>query len=202
MDLVNELLIKAIEVGAATYATQYVSGGASSAKNTDGTPKSSMDISALPTALQSVLETIQENTSKLPEVLDSSDPVQRRWVKLGMCIVIDLIGSGQLPIPFLADALDVIWAPVSALCLHALFANPLVTAGGFAEEILPGTDGIPTASLAWIYENYGTQINALLKELNGATDVAAQPVKEKSNNKKETKKRAPFFRKNKVKSKR
>lgn len=199
MDLVNELLIKAIEVGAATYATQYVSGGASAAKNSDGTPKSTgVDISALPTAVQQVVELVQENTSKLPEVLDSSDPVQRRWVKLGMCIVIDLIGSGQLPVPFLADALDVVWAPVAALCLHALFANPLVTAGGFAEEILPGTDGIPTASLAWIYENYGAQINALLKEFNGATDVAAAPVKEE----KKSKKRAPFFRRDKVKSKR
>lgn len=197
MDLVNELLIKAIEVGAATYATQLVSSGATSEKNTDGTRKTTVNLSALPNALQSVMEVVQENTSKLPEVLDSSDPVQRRWVKLGMCIVIDLIGSGQLPIPLLADALDVIWAPISALCLHALFANPLVTAGGFAEEILPGTDGIPTASLAWIYENYGTQINALLKEFNGATDVAAQPVKEDGK-----KKRAPFFRRDKAKSKR
>lgn len=80
---------------------------------------------------------------------------RRKWTKLSVCILIDLIGSGGLGIPFVSDFLDIITAPISAFALHALFGNPGVTIGGFVEEILPGTDGIPTATLAWFAEQNG-----------------------------------------------
>lgn len=80
---------------------------------------------------------------------------RRKWTKLGVCILIDLIGSGGLGIPLVSDFLDIVTAPVSAFALHALYGNPGITIGGFVEEILPGTDGIPTATLAWIAEQNG-----------------------------------------------
>lgn len=78
-----------------------------------------------------------------------------RWVKLAVCVLIDLVGSGSLAVPFVGDVLDVATAPATALLLQGIFRNPMITAAGLAEELLPGTDGIPTATMAWIGENTG-----------------------------------------------
>jgi hypothetical protein len=78
-----------------------------------------------------------------------------RWVKLLVCVMIDLVGSGSLAVPLLGDLMDVVTAPVTAVLLQAIFGNGWITAAGLAEEILPGTDGIPTATLAWLAESAG-----------------------------------------------
>jgi hypothetical protein len=78
-----------------------------------------------------------------------------RWVKLLVCVMVDLVGSGSLAVPLLGDLLDIFTAPVTTVLLQALFGNGWITAAGLAEEILPGTDGIPTATLAWLAENAG-----------------------------------------------
>ncbi len=171
-----DLLVKAVEIGAATYATKQLS----SASSAEGVRGAVPNFSALPAQLRGLLEAAEETSGKLPDYLDTTAPENRKWVKLGMCLVIDLIGSGSLPVPLLADALDLAWAPVSALCLHALFGNALITAAGFAEEFLPGTDGVPTATLAWVNEHYGDAIRKVVKEAS-ATDVPAKPVQEKRN---------------------
>lgn len=80
---------------------------------------------------------------------------RKKWIKLGICVMLDLIGSGGLGFPLLGDLLDVFTAPVSALMLHALFASNAVTVAGLTEELLPGTDGIPSATLAWVAEQRG-----------------------------------------------
>lgn len=174
MDFMADLVIKAIELGAATYATKTLS----SASSADGVRGAVPNFAALPEQLRKLLESAEETSEKLPNYLDDTTPENRKWVKLGMCLIIDLIGSGSLPIPLLADALDIAWAPISALCLQALFGNGLITAAGFAEEFLPGTDGIPTATLAWVNEHYGDAIRKIIKESN-ATDVPAKQVEEK-----------------------
>lgn len=79
----------------------------------------------------------------------------KKWIKLCICVIIDLIGSGGLGFPLLGDLLDVFTAPISALMLHALFASNAVTVAGLTEELLPGTDGIPSATLAWVAEQRG-----------------------------------------------
>ena len=176
MDLVTEVMVKGLEVFAATYATRALSqSGTKSEDGSGGVRDAVPNFANLPQNLRSVLENAEAGAARLPEYIESASPDQRKWIKLGMCIVIDLIGSGSLPIPFVADALDLAWAPVDALALQALFGNGLVTAAGFAEEILPGTDGIPTATLAWVYEFYGDDIR---RAVDGATEVEATPVKE------------------------
>lgn len=68
-------------------------------------------------------------------------------------IIIDLIGMGSYVIPVLAESFDVILAPLSAIAIYALHKTPVGAIGGFVEEILPGTDFIPTASIIW-YHRY------------------------------------------------
>lgn len=184
MDFLTEVFVKALEVGAATYATRTLASNSSGSKATSegGVRDAVPNFTALPEKMRSLLESAEAGAAKLPEYLESSSPESRKWIKLAMCVVIDLIGSGTLAIPLISDALDLAWAPVDAFALQALFGNPLITAGGFAEEILPGTDGIPTATLAWVYEFYWNDIR---KALDSSTDVSAVQVEEES-------KRGPF----------
>lgn len=193
MDLLSNLVFKAVEVGAATYATTMLSGGGTGTQNSTSNEQGVHNVpnfTALPAQLQQMLRSAESVAAELPALLERSDPAARRWVKLAICLVIDLIGSGSLPVPLLADALDLVWAPIAALALHALFGNPLITATGFAEEILPGTDGLPTASLAWIYEYYGDDIGRAVARFS-ALDVAAKeaPVAGEESRKRG---RAPF----------
>ena len=44
---------------------------------------------------------------------------------------------------------DTIWAPLSAYILSQLFGSNIISGIEFAKEILPGTDFIPVAILAW-----------------------------------------------------
>ena len=187
MNIVNDLLTKAVEVGVATYLgntlvskqvneqqnqqensqqksgffglqfgkktnkkqrTQSNSHSTATATMNNGTSSTATDVNQLVSFILSI-------ANEIPIIIDKGGPEGRKWVKLVFCILIDLIGSGSLAVPFLGDALDIVTAPVSAVMLQALFANSAVTIAGFAEEILPGTDGIPTATFAWLAENAG-----------------------------------------------
>lgn len=77
--------------------------------------------------------------------------------------------------PVVADVLDVATAPISALVVHALFGSTALAAATFAEEILPGTDGIPSATLAWIAQqyNYAERANGKAKEESGTVERPA-----------------------------
>jgi hypothetical protein len=74
--------------------------------------------------------------------------------KLILGLIFDGIGMLSYAFPFLAEFFDVIWAPISGLLLAKMYkGNTGKIAGivGFLEEILPGTDLIPTFTLTWIY---------------------------------------------------
>lgn len=46
-----------------------------------------------------------------------------------------------------------IWAPISAFLIHRMFGMAGFTFLGFAEEMLPFTDVIPTATITWFWIN-------------------------------------------------
>jgi hypothetical protein len=73
--------------------------------------------------------------------------------KLLLCILIDFIGVASFAAPGVGEATDVAWAPISAVLVNYLFGNGVFTALAFAEELLPGFDIIPTATIAWFVEN-------------------------------------------------
>jgi len=73
--------------------------------------------------------------------------------KLLLCILIDLIGVVSFAAPGVGETTDVVWAAISALLVNYLFGNGVFTALALVEELLPGFDIIPTATIAWFVEN-------------------------------------------------
>lgn len=72
---------------------------------------------------------------------------------LVFCVLMDVIGMGTYSIPFIGEFADIIWAPVSSLIFWSMFGGwkGLLGAGfNFFEEFLPGTDIIPSFTLAWV----------------------------------------------------
>ena len=66
-------------------------------------------------------------------------------VLLVLCVLIDLIGLANV---LWGEWIDVGWAPVSAALLRWLFPEQIIfSVIQFAEEILPGTDILPTATI-------------------------------------------------------
>jgi len=69
----------------------------------------------------------------------------------------DLIGMATYSIPVLGEIGDVFWAPISALIFFKMFGGWKGAVGGifnFIEELLPGTDIIPSFTLMWLWQNF------------------------------------------------
>ena len=78
--------------------------------------------------------------------------------KLIVSILIDLIGMSTYLLPVAGEGADVGWAPVSAALIFWLYGSGIFAAAGFAEEILPGLDFVPTATIAWfLTQSYAGQ---------------------------------------------
>lgn len=91
---------------------------------------------------------VKENDDKMKNELLKEYNKTRR-IKLISAIIIDILGV--LSIPVVGGIGDVIWAPISGLLIFILFPkHKKVALGGVVEEILPFTDIIPTACIAWI----------------------------------------------------
>lgn len=81
----------------------------------------------------------------------------RRQPSLAFCLVMDLVGCATYAIPFLGEFADIVWAPVSAIIFFISFGGwkgALGGIGNFIEEILPGTDFIPSFTIMWFLQNY------------------------------------------------
>ena len=87
----------------------------------------------------------------------------RRQPSLLFCILMDMIGYASYAVPFLGEFADIIWAPLSAIIFFASFGGwkgALGGIGNFIEEILPGTDFIPSFTIMWfLQQNKKKQIN-------------------------------------------
>jgi hypothetical protein len=72
------------------------------------------------------------------------------------CIVMDFIGYATYAVPVFGEFIDIIWAPVSAFIFYFAFRG---WKGGFGavfnfiEELMPGTDFIPSFTLMWLLQN-------------------------------------------------
>lgn len=79
------------------------------------------------------------------------------------CITIDAIGAGSLLLPG-GEIDDVVWAPLSAFILRALFQSDLISAIDFIKELLPFSDVLPIATIAWLLR-YGFPDSPLSRAL-------------------------------------
>ena len=75
--------------------------------------------------------------------------VERDLGFLAACLAIDLVGNGSFFFDF-GDASDVLWAPVSAFIVNALFDSPPLAAINALKELLPLADILPVATLGWL----------------------------------------------------
>jgi len=67
----------------------------------------------------------------------------------------DIIGYFTYAIPLLGEFADVIWAPISGIIFYITFGGWRGTFGGlfnFVEELLPGTDFIPSFTIMWFMQ--------------------------------------------------
>lgn len=69
-------------------------------------------------------------------------------------IAYDIVGMASMGIPVVGPFLDLLWAPYAAKTLQKMYPGKkgkLASYILFIEEILPGTDIIPTFTLMWLY---------------------------------------------------
>ncbi len=69
-------------------------------------------------------------------------------------IAYDVIGMATYAIPVVGPFLDLVWAPYAAKQMSEMYPGKkgkIASVIVFLEEILPGTDIIPTFTLMWLY---------------------------------------------------
>jgi hypothetical protein len=79
----------------------------------------------------------------------------KKQPSLFFCILMDVIGYFTYAIPVLGEFADVIWAPISGIIFYITFGGWKGTFGGlfnFVEEVLPGTDFIPSFTIMWFVQ--------------------------------------------------
>jgi len=80
----------------------------------------------------------------------------KKQPSLIFCILMDIIGYATYAIPCLGEFADILWAPISSIIFMASFGGWKGAVGGvgnFLEEILPGTDFIPSFTIMWFIQN-------------------------------------------------
>lgn len=78
-----------------------------------------------------------------------------KYLRLAAAIALDVVGMLTFLVPALGEFGDLIWAPIAAAASLALFGGRTGIVGGaftFVEEVLPGTDVVPSLTLTWVYK--------------------------------------------------
>lgn len=70
---------------------------------------------------------------------------------LYLSLTIDGLGMLSYLIPAIGEWTDVIMAVITAFAIYKNFHSAGWAAFGFLEEIIPFTDVIPSATMAWVY---------------------------------------------------
>lgn len=78
----------------------------------------------------------------------------RQLMKLLACIGLDLMGNASYFLPAAGEVGDAAWAPAQAVMLQMMFNANGIALLGFVEELLPFSDALPTATIAWCLETF------------------------------------------------
>ena len=76
---------------------------------------------------------------------------------LALCIVMDVLGYATYAIPGLGELGDIVFAPVSAIIFYVMFGSWKGALFNFTEEILPGTDFIPSFTIMWCWRYFSNK---------------------------------------------
>jgi hypothetical protein len=77
----------------------------------------------------------------------------KKQPSLVFCIIMDVLGFATYAVPGFGELADIVFAPVSAIVFYFMFGSWKGALFNFTEEVLPGTDFIPTFTIAWFW-NY------------------------------------------------
>lgn len=69
-------------------------------------------------------------------------------------LLFDALGMLSFVIPGIGEFSDIIWAPLSAWLMTRMYKGKIGQAAGmvtFVEELIPGTDFIPSFTIMWLY---------------------------------------------------
>lgn len=79
---------------------------------------------------------------------------KNQTLDLVLSLLFDAIGMLSFTIPFIGEFADVVWAPISGFLMVWMYKGITGKVAGvfsFIEELLPGTDIIPSFTLMWLY---------------------------------------------------
>ena len=82
--------------------------------------------------------------------------MNRKQPSLIFCVLMDIVGFATYSVPLLGEVGDLLWAPISAMIFFATFGSWKGALGGvfnFVEELLPGTDFIPSFTIMWFIQS-------------------------------------------------
>ncbi|AUS07118.1 hypothetical protein [Pseudotamlana carrageenivorans] len=77
-----------------------------------------------------------------------------KYKKLVLSIICDAIGCLSYFFPGLGELSDIVWAPISGWIMTKMYKGKVGKIAGvvaFVEEVLPGTDIMPTFTIMWFY---------------------------------------------------
>lgn len=83
--------------------------------------------------------------------------MNKQQPSLVFCIIMDILGYATYAVPGLGELGDIAFAPISAIIFYFMFGNWKGAVFNFAEEIIPGTDFIPTFTIAWCIRYFSSK---------------------------------------------
>ena len=83
--------------------------------------------------------------------------MNKQQPSLAFCIIMDVLGFVTYAIPGLGELGDIVFAPISAIIFYFMFGSWKGALFNFTEEILPGTDFIPTFTIMWIWKYFSSK---------------------------------------------
>jgi hypothetical protein len=98
-----------------------------------------------------------------------------RTPSLAFCVIMDLIGYASYAIPVVGELTDAVWAPISGLIFFLAFRGWKGAIGGIfdmVEELLPGTDFIPTFTIMWFIRKW--QSKSQISNFKSQTNLKSQ----------------------------
>lgn len=88
--------------------------------------------------------------------LDAVPGLEHPGVQLMLSVLFDFIGMVTYMIPLIGEFGDLLWAPIQGMFIYAMVGAErygwFLVCLGFAEEILPMTDFVPSCTIAWIWK--------------------------------------------------
>ncbi len=83
--------------------------------------------------------------------------MNKQQPSLAFCIIMDVLGFMTYAIPGLGELGDIVFAPISAIVFYFMFGSWKGALFNFTEEILPGTDFIPTFTIMLIWKYFSSK---------------------------------------------